>query len=92
MLGAEVGIGEDLLINGPRVCDDSSDVHANIARIGSGRRYVTTASNSSIVKKKVTVNAAGGKARKADLIPPTDVDEGIREVQPLNMVQYGLFL
>ena len=92
MLSAEVGIGEDLLIKGPRVCDDSSDIHANIARIGSGTRHVTVASNSSIVEKKVTIDAAGGQAREADLIPPTDVDNGIRKVKPLKMVQYSLLL
>jgi len=86
MLSAEVGIGENLLIKGPWVCDDSSHIHANIARIGPGTRYVTIASNGSIVEKKVAIDAAGGQARKTDLIPPTDIDDGIREVQPLNTI------
>lgn len=92
MLGAEVGIGEDLLVKGPRVCYDSRDIHANIARIGPGTRYVAVTSNSSIVGEKVAIDTTGGQAWEADLIPPTDVDNGIRKVKPLEMVQYGLLL
>lgn len=86
MLSAEVGIGEDLLVKGPRVGDDTSNIYTNIAGIGSGTRYVTAASNSTIIEEKVAINAAGGQAGKADLVPPTNVNDSIGKVQPLNMV------
>jgi hypothetical protein len=86
VLSVEVGIGEDLLVKGPRVSDDMSNIYTNIAGISPGTRYITSASNSTIIEEKVAINAAGGQAGKADLVPPTDINDGIRKVQPLNMV------
>ena len=80
VLSAEVSIGENLLVKGPSVGDDTSNIYANVARIGPGTRYITTASNSTIIEEKVAINAAGGQAGKTDLVPPTDVDDGIRKV------------
>lgn len=80
VLSAEVSIGENLLVKRPRVSDDTSNIYADIAGIGPGTRYVTAASDGTIIQKKVAINTSGGQAGKADLVPPTDVDDGIRKM------------
>jgi hypothetical protein len=92
VLSAEVSIGKDLLVQGPRVGDDTSNIYANIAGIGPGTRYVTASSNSSIIEEKVAINATRWQAGKADLVPPTDVDDSIRKMYSLNMIQDVLLL
>jgi hypothetical protein len=76
MLSAEVSIGEDLLVKGPRVGDNTSNIYTNIVGISPGIRYITSASNSTIIKEKVAINAAGGQAGKADLVCPPSIDVG----------------
>jgi hypothetical protein len=60
MLGAKVGVGKDLLIEGSGVCDNTSNVYTDVSGISPGTRHVTVASNGSVVEKKVTVDATEG--------------------------------
>lgn len=92
MLCEEFGVGKDLLVEGSRVGDDTSNIDANVAGIGPGRRYITASSNRTVVEKKISINAAGRQTGKTNLVPPTDVDDGIRKMQSLDMVQDVLLL
>jgi hypothetical protein len=82
----EVSIGKDLLVKGPRVSNDTSNIYTNIVGISPGTRYITSASNSTIIEEKVAINAARGQVGKADLVLLTNINNSIRKVQPLNMV------
>lgn len=92
VMGAEVGVGQDLLVYGPGIRYNAGDILADVSEVGSGGGNVAVACDEGTVEQEVTVEATGGQAREADLVPPADVDDGIGQVQPLDVVQHGLLL
>jgi hypothetical protein len=92
MLCANIGVGEDLVIEGPRVRDDTGDIGPDVAGICPGGRNIAVSSNRGVVEKQVAIQASRGETGKANLVPPANIDNGVGEVNTLDVVKNGLFV
>ncbi|OAL55151.1 DUF521-domain-containing protein [Pyrenochaeta sp. DS3sAY3a] len=67
-------------LQSPRVRDDCSDVNTNVSVIGPRRWDIAATANAAAVEKQIAVEATRRQARKTDLVPPANVNNGVRKV------------
>lgn len=76
----------------PRVNDDLGDVFPDISQIGKCAGCAAVADQLIVGSGHGIVDFAGGEARSCDLIPPADVDDGVRDFDLFDVVVYFFFL
>jgi hypothetical protein len=85
-------VGENLLVQGAWVFDDQSHVATDIAQVGERRWHVSIADNLIVAGGHRIVDAAGEKARVGELVPPTDINDGVGEPELADLVVDNFFL
>lgn len=85
-------VGENLLVQGARVIDDQSHVATDIAQVGERRWHVSIADDLIVTGGHRIVDAAGEKARVGELVPPTDINDGVGEPELADLVVDNFFL
>ena len=85
-------VGEDLLVQSTGVLDDQSHVATDIPEISQGSRHVSIADDLVVTRGHGIVDTAGGQTGVSQLVPPTDIDEGVGEPQLADLVVDNLFL
>ena len=92
VLGKEVGVGKDAAVEGPLVGNDAGHELANVAQVGLGGQDLAVAGNADLSGGGPFRIVARGKREQGDLVPPADVDDGVWEVDFLDVVEIVFLL
>jgi hypothetical protein len=85
-------VGEDLLVQSTRVGDDQGYVATDVSQIGQSCGHVAITDDFIVARRHGVVDAPGGEAGVGQLVPPADIDDGVRNPQLADLVIDDLFL
>lgn len=85
-------VGEDHLVQSAVVEDDARHVATNVSQVCDGGRGVTVANELIVGRGHGIVDSAGFETGVRELVPPTDIDNGVGQVELLDVVVDGFLL
>lgn len=91
-MGGDKVVGENLLVQGAWVGDNHSHVATDVSQIGQGGGHVAIADNLVVTRSHGIVDAPGGEAGVGQLVPPTNIDDGVGNPQLTDLVVDNFFL
>lgn len=92
LLRQELAVREHHLVERARVDNDPRDVPPDVGEMGHGGGHGAIAEDVLGRPEEAGVEAARGETRRADLVPPADVDGCVGEVELPDVVEDVLFL
>jgi len=91
-LRPNLAIPENGPVQRPRIDNDSRDVFSDIAVIRQGPGRVPVAYDLCRRIFSLGADSSRGQGRQGELVPPAEVDGGVGEVEPFDVIQYVLLL
>lgn len=85
-------VGEDHLVQRAVINNDFGDVASNISEVRQGKRSVAITDDFVVRCSHGIVGSSGTEAGVRKLVPPTDVDDGVRKSELFDVVVHCLFL
>lgn len=92
LLRPDLIIREDVFVQSPVVSNDFLHVFPNISKVSEASGVRAILSNDRSREFERIVYLARWKRRERNLVPETNVDDGVRQVDLLDMVQDDFFL
>jgi hypothetical protein len=92
LLSPDLVIGKDVFVQGSLIGDNLGNVFSNVSQVCHACSVRAILSNDGGGKFERIVNLARRQRRKRDLIPQTDIDDGVGEIDFLDMVDNVFFL
>jgi hypothetical protein len=85
-------VGQYSLVNSSRVAHYGSDVISDVSNICERRRDVTAGDDIVVGEDEAFVQLAGRDSGQSDLVPPTNINYGVGEIDTLDVIKDCLFL
>lgn len=92
VLSGDGVVGENHLVQSPVVDDNVGHVATNVSQVCDGGWGGAIADNLIVCRGHGIVDPSGVEAGVGELIPPTDIDDCVRQEELLDVVVDGLFL
>lgn len=92
VLGGDKVIGEDLLVKSAGIGDNHGHVATDVSQVGQSSRHVAITDNLIVTGCHGVVDTPGGKAGVGKLVPPTDIDDGVRQPQLTDLIVNNFLL
>jgi hypothetical protein len=92
ILRPNLTIPENGPVQRPRIGNDSRGVFSDIAVIRQGPGRIPVADDLRRRIFSLGADSTRGQGWQGELVPPTDVDGGVGEVEPFDVIQYVLLL
>lgn len=92
VLGDNSVVGKNHLVQSAVIEDDAGHVATNVSQVCDGGRSITVAHEFIVGCGHGVVDPARFETRVGELVPPTDIDDGVGQVELLNVVVDSFFL